>query len=348
MAKKRKRPGEISVDEYLAAADSLLDGLEGAAAASAKEVAPMRLQLAAVAHEAGARALARMQTAKVGRVRILIPTGKNTREALGASERVKERFSRFRLQWLDKGETRRLISEGFTKADQRNFFRHSNRLARNARNFLNRIGELEPTLQEEIDATLAQIDDASNDLLKMEVRSWTKMQETLLRNVQGRATRTAAGDAIKTFDLDRNLFNLSMLQHPKGVSRELLANASERMAARVTTKKSEVPKRALVFVGAGKDAVSKMTPDSRSARVVWKLFSARELDKRFGALNADRQSSSNWRGLGLAHNTPEFYIPIPPEIEDDVRREMRKRRRDFLARQKIAREEREQTERGIR
>lgn len=330
MAKKRE-PGKVTAEEYLAAADQLLAGLETSAETSKRELAPVRLQLVAAAREAGLSAVNRMQTAKVGRLRVIIPSAANRRLAFGASERVKERFSRFRLQWLDKGEVRRLISEGFTKADQREFFRHSNRLARNARLFLNRIGELEPSLQDELDATLAQIDDAGNDLLKLEVRSWTKMQETLLRNINGRATKAAARDAVQTFDVDRNLYNLSLLEHPKATVRELLANASERMAARVVTQTSQLPRRALVFAGAGPDAVSKMTPDSRTARVVWRLFSARELDKRFADLNASRGPTSNWRGLGLAHNTKEWYAPIPPEIEDDVRRAMRRRRQEFLA-----------------
>lgn len=161
------------------------------------------------------------------------------------------------------------------------------------------------------------------------------MQENLLRNINGQASRQATANAVQTFDLDRNLFNLAMLEHPKGVARELLANSSERMAARVTRTASELPKKALVFVGAGPDAVSKMTPDSRAARVMWRVFSADQLDKRFAALNAGRQSSSSWRGLGQAHNTPEWYIPIPPEVEDDVRRSMRKRRQDFLTRIQI-------------
>ena len=349
MARRRKaRPGEVTAQEYLDAADDLLVGLEGDAITNREEVQPIRAQLAAAAHEVGIRALGRMQTARIGRTRILIPTAKNTREALGASERVKERFSKFKLSWLDKEQTKRLITDGFSKADQRNFFRHSNRLARNARGFLNRIGELEPTLKDEVDATLRQIDDAKNDLAKLEVRSWTKMQETLLRNVNGRQTRTAAGDAVQTFDINRNLFNLSLLEHPKGVTRDLLAQASERMAARTTGSTSTRQKRALVFLGAGPDAVSRMTPDSRTARVVWKLFTARQLDNTFAALNSSRQSGSSWRGLGLGHNTPDWYVPVPPEISDEVREEMRKRRRDFLARQRIAGEESSRSESGIR
>ena len=336
MAKKKPKAGEVKADEYLAAADRMLAGLEADGARSLAEVEPIRLQLAVAAREAGLAALNQMQTVKVGRTRILIPSGRNTSQALGASERVKERFSRFRLQWLDKGEVKRLVSEGFTKAEATQFFRHSNRLARNAKLFLGQLGELEPDLQEEIDATINQINDARNDLTKLEVRSWTSMQETLLRNVGGRQTRTATGDAVKTYDLNRNLFNLSLLEHPKGVARELLANSAERMAARSKGSKSTIPKRALVFVGAGPNAVSKMTPDSRTARVVFRMFTAGELDKQFAKLNTQRQSPTTWRGLGLGHNTPEYYVPVPPEIADDVREEMKKRRADFLARTRNA------------
>lgn len=324
--------GDATPEEYLDAADKLVEGLEKSAATNKREVASFRLQLTAAAREASRAALDRMQTIRQGRTRILAPTATNRREAIGASERIRERFSRFSLQWLDKAEVRRLVSQGFTAAQQRDFFRHSNRLARNARTFLNRLGELEPSLEEEIEATISQIDDARNDLTKLEVRSWTKAQENLLRNINGRQTRERARQDVQTFDIDRNLYNLSLLEHPKGVARELLANSTERMAARVTTSRSELPRRALVFVGAGPDAVSKMTPDSRTARVLFRVFSARELDERFAAINKGRTTTSNWRGLGLAYNTPEWYVPIPPEVEDDVRREMRKRRREFLAR----------------
>jgi hypothetical protein len=338
MAKKKRKPGQIKADEYLEAADNLLADFEGSMATSRDEVAPIRLQLAAAVREAGAAALAKMQTAKVGRTRILIPTSKNAKAALGSSERIKERFSKFELKWLSKSDVKRLVTDGLTKAEAGQFFRHSQRLARNSRMFLERLGELEPSLQEEIDATLRQLEDNKLDITKLNVKSWTNMQETLMRNVNGRQTRAATGDAVQTFDINRNLFNLSLLEHPKGVAREILANSASRMAARSKKSKSNLKKQALVFVGAGPDAVSKMTPDSRTARVVFRLFTAKQLDDQFAKLNTGRQNTSSWRGLGLGHNSPEWYIPVPPEIEDEVRTEMRKRRSDFLARQRVGEE----------
>lgn len=331
---KPKKPSKpkprVSAEEWVGAADDMLDGLERDVQRSRAEVAPLRLHLVAAAREAGQLALGGMKTARVGRTRILVPTPGNTKRVSVASERVKERFSRFSLQWLDKGQIKQKISEGWEKADQAEFFRHSNRLARNARMFLERTKELEPSLDEEVDATLAQLEDAKNDLLKLEVRSLTTTSENLLRNIGGRTTRETAKADIQTFDLDRNLWNLSLLEHPQGVVRELMANASKKMAARVTTKRSQIPLRSMVMAGAGPDAVSKMTPKSRTAEVLWRLFSAKELDDRFAKLNRERGTTSTWRGLGLGYNSPDWYIPVSPEIEDDVRRLMRERRADLI------------------
>jgi hypothetical protein len=142
--------------------------------------------------------------------------------------------------------------------------------------------------------------------------------------------RSDAEDAVRTYDLNRNLWNLSLVEHPSAVVNDLMAAASERMAARVTKSKSEIPKRALVMVGAGPDAVSKMTPSSRTAQVMWRLFSQEQLAARFKAINAGRVSTSSARGLGIAPNTNEWYVPAPPEIEDELRDAMRERREEFL------------------
>jgi len=339
MAKKKKKakkkPGDVSADEFFEASDGLVQNLEIGAELSKAEVAPMRLQLIAGARLAGGRALAGMQTAKIGRTRVLVPTAKNSKLAAAATERTRERFSRFSLGWLSPKEAKRLIADGeFDFEDRQNFIRHSNRLARSARLFLNQIAELEPSLQEEVDATLRQIDDARNDLTKLEVRSWTNLNETLLRNINGRQTRAAAGADVKTYDLNQNLYNLSLLEHPKAVVREILANSSTKMAARSVTDKSLTPQRALVFAAAGPDAVSKMTPGSRTSSILWRMFTAKELDQQYAKLNANRQATSSFRGLGLSYNTPEWYIPVPPEIADDVRAELKSRRKGFLARLK--------------
>ena len=331
MAKKRKRPEDVSPADYVEAADAFLDGVARDLATSRREMEPVRVAMVQAVRDAMRSGINQMQTAKVGRARIIIPNPRNRAIADKVSRRVEERFSRFRLQWLDQDQLRKRISEGWTKAQRTEFHRHSNRLARNARLFLERVQELEPSLADEVQASLNQLKDARNDLLKLEVRSFTKANEQLLRNINGRATKGEALADVQTFDIDRNLWNLSLLQHPQGVVRDLMANSSERMAAKVTETVSEIPKRAFVFVGAGSDAVSRMTPSSRSAEVMWRLFSADQLDRRFAALNRSRGPTSNWRGLGLAHNTPEWYVPVPDDKRDEIRRLMRERRQDFLA-----------------
>lgn len=320
----------VPAKEFFKAADGLLKRLERDALANKKEVQGIRDELVAASKKDSSRALAGMKTTAFGRTRVLVPTPKNLQRLNLASQRTRERFSRFKLQWLNKGEVRSKISQGFTAADQANFFRHSNRLARNAKLFLAQIAELEPTLKDEVDATVRQINDASNDLLKLEIRSFTTARETLLRAVNGKMTRSEAEDAIRTFDLNRNLWNLSLLEHPKAVVRDLLSSASERMASRAVRKKSEIPKKALVFVGAGPDAVSKMTEGSRTAQVLWRLFSAEKLSKRFKKLNAGRVTTSSHRGLGQDFGTNEFYVPVAPEIEEEVREELGERRKAFL------------------
>lgn len=321
----------IQVGPMLTAADLFFRTAERDVERSRREVEPIRVELTKAAREEGQKALGQMKTIRVGRTRKLTVTTENRKRIDRASAAQEQRFSRFRLQWLDQGQVRRLISKGWEEADQREFFRHSNRLARNARLFLERIGELEPSLKEEADATINQMRDARNDLLKLEVRSFTQLAETLERNLVGRSDRPAAGEDIRAIDLDRNLFNLSLLAHPQGVVRELFANASQRMAARISDTEEQAGERSLFFVGAGPEAVKKMTKGSRAAGLMFRVFTARELDDRYRKLNAGRSTTSNWRTLGLAHNTNEWYVPIPPELEDEVRQEMRKRRAEFLA-----------------
>ena len=315
--------------------DKLLCGLERDSELSLREVEGIRGGLRKDIQGIQRDALDKMSTGREGRARVLLPTRANIQSANLASTRTRERFSNFRLQWLDKANLDAKIKNGFTRAQQAEFHRHSNRLARNAKEFLQEIAELEPSLQEEVDATIAQIDDASMDLLKLELSSWTKVQENLGRSVNGRMRRVAAGDAIRTYDLNRNLWNLSLLEHPKAVTRTLLANAQERMQSaanaisrRVTTK----PKRSMFVAGVCPDgvAVSRMTPESRTATIAWRIFSPEDLIKQAAKRATQVQGVSTFRGLGMAPNTREFYVPVPPGNVAEVEEIMRERRSQFL------------------
>lgn len=324
----------VPVDDYLKASDKLLKNLERDALANAAEAEAIRREMVAGIRAIQVGAVQGMKAARVGRARILVPTGTNYQKVNLAASRTRERFSKFRLQWLDKAVVRDRISQGWTKADQREFFRHSNRLARNARTFLREIAELEPSLEEEVRATTQQIDDGSNDLLKLEVRSFTRVSENLRRAVNGRMTKAGLGRTAQTFDLDRNLWNLSLLEHPKGTVRELLANSSEKMAARLVKETGpELARRAHVFVGAGPGSIAQMRqrPDSRTAKLVWRVFSAEQLQQQARKLAVSRQSLSSWRDLGQGYGTQEWYVPIPPETLDGVEKAMRKRRSEFIA-----------------
>lgn len=331
MARKPKKPKpRISTAEYLRHADNLLANLEDNAKLTREELEPIRQEITKDVRKLGADAVDNMKTARVGRVRVLVPTGENFKRANVTSSRVEERFSKFRLKWLDKGAVRKFVDDpSVEKRDKANFFRHSHRLARNAKEFLSRIKELEPSLEEEVNETIRQIDDAKNDLVKLEVRSWTDMNERLRRVVNGRMEEGEGGRSVRTFDLNRNLWNLSLAEHPRAVVRGLLANASERMAERVTTKKDELPKRAFAFVGAGPDAVSKMTKGSRTAEVLWRVFSQDQLSKRFAKL-AQAGAKASHRGLGLGYGSSEMYVPIPSENLEEVEAAMRERRRKFM------------------
>lgn len=319
-------------EKFVSAMDKLLCGLERDSETSVSELESVRKTVMNEIKAAQNAALDRMATGRVGRSRVLLPTRANISAANLASTRVRERFSSFRLQWLNQENLQQKIQAGWTRAQQNEFHRHSNRLARNAKSFLQEIGELEPSLQDEVAATIAQLEDARNDLLKLEVRSWTRAQETLGRSVNGRLTRVAAGDAIRTFDMDRNLWNLSLLEHPKAVTRSLLADAEERMREAVSKRTSRQPKRTAFVAGvcpAG-TSVSKMTPESRTAKLAWRVFTAGELTARAAKKAKQVQSVSTFRGLGESYNTREFYVPVPADNLEEVEQLMRDRRSDFL------------------
>ena len=314
--------------------DKMLCGLNRDLLASKAELEAIRQELVKDLRQIGADGLGRMGAIRAGGAQVLRPTSENLR-ALGlTTQRAEERFSRFRLQWLNKEQLEQRISAGFSEAERAEFHRHSNRLARNAREFLREIQELEPSLDDEVEATIRQIDDARNDLLKLELRSWTQLDEKIRRGMGNGLTREAVGDVIKTYDLNRNLYNLSLLEHPQGVVRDLLAGSSERMAARVTSSTGpELPKQAHLVAGVcpqGPSAVV-LNPGGRTAQIAWRVLNVEELTKRAAAAAvATQRAGSGFRGLGEGPGTTEWYVPVPPENLDEVRELMRERRADFL------------------
>ncbi len=320
---------------FVGAMDKMLCGMERDLGISALEMEGIRSGLVNDIRGIGADGAAKMGTLQIGGRHVLVPTEANAKLIGLTAQRTEERFSRFKLQWLNKEQLEQRISAGFSAAERAEFHRHSNRLAKNARTFLDEIAELEPDLQEEVDATKAQIDDASNDLTKLELRSSTQMDETLRRSMLGGATREATGASIKTYDLNRNLWNLSLLEHPPAVSRAILANSASRMAARVTKVTSpEFPKRAFMVAGvcpAGTQAVL-LNPGGRTAELAWRVMSVETLAARAAAnATAVQGAGSGYRTLGEGPGTREFYVPVPPENLDEVRELMAERRAEFLA-----------------
>ena len=306
--------------EYLRASDAFLAKLEAAGVVDKKEEESTRKSLARQVRNEAKRSARNLETAQVGGSKILVPTSANLRLANLISERTRRRMSDFSLSYLNPQQVRELQANGSlqgTSAGQ--FVRHSRRSARHMREFLGRIGELEPDLREEVDATLAEIEDAKNDLLKLEIRSFTQMRERLVRSINGREKRSALVKEIDAWDLNRSIWNLSLLEHPKATVQQMLARSSTRMAERVTEQTSRLPKVAHVMVGIPPGAQKKMTPESRTASLVWRLFSQEELDRAWERLPQKQEAQGSWRGLGLSYNTAEWYVPVPPEIVDDLR-----------------------------
>lgn len=319
--------------EWNDAANQLLERLEAGQLASREEMDRARVSLEGDLRGDVTEGLERLQTMKVGRARVLIPSTANLAAINLASQRARERFSRFSVRYLNRDQVREAVERGdFEGLDVGQFVRHSRRLARHVRTFLGQMGELEPALRDEIAATLEQVEDARNDLLKLEVRSWTNARETLLRMAQGRTERAKAGEQVRTFDLNRNLFNMSLLAHPSAVARDMLARASDRMGERMSESTETDPKRAFVMVGVGPNAAKRMTRASRAAGIVWRVLSQADLGRIYQPINTARTAPSTWRGLGLGPNTPEWYVPVPREVVPEAEEAMRTRRRSFLER----------------
>jgi len=319
---------------FVGSMDKMLCAMSRDLAISRGEIEGIRSELVGDMRRIGGDGLDKMGSVRIGGRQIIRPTSPNLRRLGITSQRSEERFSRFRLQWLNKDQLEQRISAGFDAAQRAEFHRHSNRLARNARSFLREIQELDPGLSAEVEATIAQIDDARNDLLKLEVKSWTKLDETLRRGMGNGLTREALGDSINTYDLNRNLFNLSLLSHPPGVSRQILAGSAERMAARVARRRAaEIPKTAFLVPAvcpAGPSAVV-LNPGGRTAEIAWRVMTIEALTARAATLGTATQGAGGgFRGIGEGPGTEEFYVPVPPENLDEVREIMRERRQDFL------------------
>jgi len=320
----------LTPEELLAAGDKLLSDLSASRLLSQRELEGVRRDL-----QAGMRADARagveaMQSAKIGRTRVLVPNSRNLEQAGIVSRRTRQRMSAFRLRYLDPSKAREMIRLGQIPDDPSSFIRHSRRMARNARDYMRRLGELEPSLvdDDEYQATMAQLEDDNLDLLKFEVKSFTRSRENLQRMVNGRMQRSAALKNIDRTDLSMQLWNQSVLEHPQAVTRNMLANAAERMGQRVATRVSEVPKRSWVYVGVPNDAMTNIRPTGRTAQIGWRLFNTADLDKRASQrIIAGRSSASTWRGLGEGFGTREVYIPVPPENVTPALQELLRQRR---------------------
>ena len=302
--------------ELLLATDALLAQMSAARISSSRELETMRRGMVRDIRADMRDGLNRMGTAKIGRTRVLVPSARNLAEANLVATRTRQRMSAFRSRYLNADQARAAVTAGLLPQDPREFIRHSQRLHRHSKEFLERLGELEPELQEDINATLSEMNDNRLDLIKLETKSFTRSGETLGRLVNGRVTRGAASAAIDKYDINRQLWNQSLLEHPVASTRQLLANAADKMASRVATTVSQVPSRAHVIVGVPRDVMSRMGPSSRTAEIGWRLFSAEELDRRYATQvigRAGPQAISTRRGLGLGPGTEEWYIPVPPE-----------------------------------
>lgn len=300
---------------FMNAADDFLAKVEASKLVAKNELETIRKGLVQDLRRETKATVNSLQTATVGAAKILVPNSDNLRKINLSTERSRKRMSSFRLSYLDRTQVSNLASDGSTlPEDKAKFIRHSRRLARHAREFLTQIKELEPTLQEEVDATLLQLEDNDLDLLKLEVKSFTRMRETMLRGVQGRKERGQVLKEIDDFDINRSLFNLSLLEHPDAVVRDLLATASERMGSAVTEKISEIPKAAHVFVGLGPDAMSKTGPAGRTAEIAFNLFDTKTLNDKYKNAPGRQASPGGWRGLGMGFNTKEWYLPVPPSL----------------------------------
>ncbi len=336
------------VAEFLVAGDVMLRRLAAGSVLNMSEGETLRRGLVRDLREIGQNTLNRMQTAILGGTKVLLPSDRNQRLLNAMSVRSRRRISKFQGHWLEgKGIGRALREKGLTNAairrmprsqqaralrrrakDKADFVRGSNRLAENAKRFLERIRELDPNAGPEIDATLLQIEDNKNDLLKLDVKSWTQAHERLLRVSGNSGDFVEAERAVAAIDINRSLFNNSLHAHQKAVVRNILANASSSMAANVVTDSAttKLRKRAFVYVGAGPEALKGMKPTSRKANLIWRVFTQDDLDKKFATLSRQSATYLSWRGLGVGHGADEWYVPVPPGIVDEVEAEMKNRR----------------------
>lgn len=305
-------------ETFMDAAEDLVAKLEASRLVAQGELEQVRKEIVRDLKREAKDTVQGLQTAKVGATKILVPNQANLQRINLSTERIRQRMSSFRLNYLDRGQVSQLKEDGALTKDPKKFIRHSRRLARHAREFLGKIGELEPDLQEEIDATLLEIEDNDMDLLKLEIRSMTRMKETMLRAVNGRKERGQVLKELDDWDMNRQLYNLSLLEHQDATVRQLFANSSERMASRSTTKVSEIPKRAHVLVALPPGPAAKLRPNSRTADLVWRVMDTASVKERFKKQPGTQAAQGSWRGLGLGFNTREWYVPVPPEIVEGL------------------------------
>jgi len=321
--------GELFVNSM----DKMLCGLERDLQLSAKELEVIRGELVKDLRSIGGGGVGKLPTLRVGGQRILVPSEETARIIAGVRQGAQDRLGLFSIKWLDTNNLAGRIDSGFSKAEVGEFIRHSNRLTNNTRAFLQEIAEADPSLEAEVAATLVQLEDARNDILKLEAKGSTGMSETLSRATGGRLTRAQAQSGVDTFDLNRGQWNLSLLEHPQGVVRGLLANSAQFMSARTGAKGADVFKRAFMIPAVcnrGESTVL-LNPGGRTAQIAWRVMSMDQLAARAAGLATATQSAGGgFRTLGEGPGTREFYVPIPPENLDEVKEIMKERRAEFL------------------
>ncbi|KKN16093.1 hypothetical protein LCGC14_0979480, partial [marine sediment metagenome] len=97
-------------EAFVGAMDKMLCGLERDLQLSATELEGVRSSLVNDLRAIGTEDLGKLGTIRQGGVRILTPSSQTIRQLGLTSQRSEERFSRFRLQWLNKDQLSQRIS----------------------------------------------------------------------------------------------------------------------------------------------------------------------------------------------------------------------------------------------
>jgi hypothetical protein len=140
--------------------------------------------------------------------------------------------------------------------------------------------------------------------------SFRRVKEVVFENIsQGANQRSLATDQLEQISFNKNIFKLSVLAHPRGLFRAILAISTDTNYFKAVVPKSVLPN---------------LKASGETAKILYTIKTKDEWSK-LGGSNVNVVN-----GLGLHHGSQEYYVPILGDL-DEAKKLAGEQRKVFLS-----------------